>query len=367
MIWKFILYFLKFFDPEFTHSLSIFFIKLGIFPKIKLPCIRVNIDNLTFKNPIGLAAGFDKNGKIIKEVSQMGFGFMEIGTVTPKYQFGNPKPRIFRLINDKAVINRNGFNNDGLQMLKERLRLYDNSVKLNQTFRLGINIGANKDSINRIKDYKILASELCSYADFISINVSSPNTPGLRNLQGEKPLMSVIKSVKDGMIKQNILKPIFIKISPDINNETLKNIITVCSNSKITGLIISNTTISRKFQLSDKNKTEVGGLSGRPLFKKSTEILIKANKISKMNNMKLFFIAVGGIEDSISAYIKILSGAHLCQLYTSLVYLGPNIVKEIIIGLENFIKRDKINDLKEVRGIASSFEEAKKIAINGLK
>ena len=152
-------------------------------------------------------------------------------------------------------------------MLKERLRLYDNSVKLNQTFRLGINIGANKDSINRIKDYKILASELCSYADFISINVSSPNTPGLRNLQGEKPLMSVIKSVKDGMIKQNILKPIFIKISPDINNETFKNIITVCSNSKITGLIISNTTISRKFQLSDKNKTEVGGLSGRPLFK----------------------------------------------------------------------------------------------------
>ena len=157
---------------------------------------------------MGLAAGFDKSAEVYNSLLKLGFGFVEVGTVTPKKQFGNPKPRIFRLINDKAVINRNGFNNDGLQMLKERLRLYDNSVKLNQTFRLGINIGANKDSINRIKDYKILASELCSYADFISINVSSPNTPGLRDLQAEKPLMSIIKSVKDGMIKQNILKPI---------------------------------------------------------------------------------------------------------------------------------------------------------------
>ena len=332
--------------------------------------MKTKVNGLVFKNPIGLAAGFDKNALIINPISNMGFGFMEVGTVTPKNQLGNKKPRIFRLIDDRAIINRNGFNNDGMTVIKKRLIKYRNSNHSNPAFKLGINIGANKDSNNRMNDYKLLASELSSYADFISINISSPNTPGLIDLQSKARLLSVLKSVNQGLYKHKRNRfnmPVFIKISPEISNNDLENIIKISKKFNITGLIISNTTTSRSLKLISRNKNEIGGLSGKPLFKKSTETLIRANKMSKAYGNKIFFVAVGGIDNSLSAYIKILSGAHLLQLYTSFVYFGPVVVKEILFGLENFKKRDNLLNFDEVRGMANSFDEAKKIATHGLK
>ena len=370
MIWKFFFYFFKFIDPEVSHSFTILCLRFGIYRKSKTFEMETKVNSLLFKNPIGLAAGFDKNALLMKPISRMGFGFMEVGTITPKSQLGNKKPRIFRLINDSAIINRNGFNNDGMTVIKKRLIKYRNFNNSNFSFKLGINIGANKESNDRINDYKLLASELSPYADFISINISSPNTPGLKDLQSKAQLLSVLKSVNQGLYKNKRSKfniPVFIKISPEISNNDLENIVKISKKHNITGLIISNTTASRSLNLVSRNKNETGGLSGKPLFKKSTETLIRANKMSKVHKNKIYFIAVGGIDNSLSAYIKILSGAHLLQLYTSLVYLGPGVIEEILFGLEKFKKRDNLLSFDEVRGIANSFQEAKKIAIHGLK
>ena len=370
MIWKIIFYLFKFFDPESSHNFVIMCLRLGIYPRSKTFPMETRVNGLLFKNPIGLAAGFDKNALIIAPISKMGFGFMEVGTVTPKSQLGNKKPRNFRLINDKAIINRNGFNNDGMEVVKKRLIKYRNSNYLNSEFKVGINIGANKESNNRIDDYRVLASELSSYTDYISINISSPNTPNLKDLQTKEQLLSLLKSVNQGINnhKKNKFKiPVFIKISPEISNNDLDNIVKVSKKYNISGLIVSNTTTSRNFNLISRNKDEIGGLSGKPLFKQSTETLIRANKISKFYGNKMYFVAVGGIDNALSAYIKILSGAHLLQFYTSLVYKGPQVVTEMLIGLENFKKRDNISDFDEIRGKVNSFDEAKKIAMHGLK
>ena len=370
MIWKIIFYFFKFIDPESSHSFIIMCLRFGFYPRLKTFSMKTKVNGLFFKNPIGLAAGFDKNALIMKQISNMGFGFTEIGTITPKSQLGNKKPRIFRLINDQAIINRNGFNNDGMEVIKKRLIKYRKSYHLNSEFKLGINIGANKETNSKIDDYQILVSELSSYADYISINISSPNTPGLKDLQSKGQLLSLLKSVNQGVSNNKINKlniPLFIKISPDISNINLDNIVKVAKKYNISGLIISNTTTSRNFKLTSSNKNEMGGLSGKPLFKKSTETLIRANKLSKSYGNEMYFIAVGGIDNPLSAYIKILSGAHLLQFYTSLIYQGPLVVKEILLGLENFKKRDNICNFDEVRGIVNSYDEAKKIAIYGLK
>lgn len=370
MIWAYILKIFKFFDPELSHNIAIFFLKLNLYPRPKIPNMPIKVDKMLLKNPIGLAAGFDKNGVIIKQISKIGFGFTEIGTITPNYQYGNKKPRIFRLSKDMGIINRNGFNNDGMIKVKQRVKKYKESFRGKNNFKVGVNFGVNKDSLNRINDYKLLATNFSIYADFISINVSSPNTPGLRNFQSEKSLISVIDSVYNGLMNKKIKKiniPIFVKISPDLIINDLENIINVAIKKNITGLIISNTTVDRDLNLKSIHKHEPGGLSGRPLFKKSTEMLIQANKISKKYNGKLYFIAVGGIEDSISAYTKILCGAHLLQLYTSLTFQGPLIVKNILNGLEALMERDNLINFDSVRGIAKTFDEAERIASSGLK
>ena len=369
MIWKFITFFVRKLDPEIAHKLTIKFLKFGLHPRLNQSLIPMNIDDLTFKNLLGVAAGFDKNAEVINKVHFLNFGFTEVGTITPVPQYGNPKPRIFRLEKDKAIINRNGFNNLGMLEAKKNLEDYRKKFPVGSNFLVGVNIGPNKDSEDRFNDYKVLAENLSEFADYISVNVSSPNTPNLREFQKKENLEKVINFVKEGVAKSKTFNnrlPIFLKIAPDIDKQTLNSIIETAYLQKIFGLIISNTTSDRNSNLKSKNSEELGGLSGKPLFKKSTDILSQANKIIKNNNYKLFLIAAGGVSDCKTAYVKILCGAHLVQLYSSLTFEGPLVANKIINGILKLMKRDNINSISEIVGIIDNPEEAINIVNNGL-
>ena len=370
MIWKFITFFVRKLDPEIAHKLTIKSLKLGLHPRLNQSVISVTIGNLVFKNLLGVAAGFDKNAEVINQIHFLNFGFTEVGTITPLPQYGNQKPRIFRLEKDNAIINRNGFNNLGMLEAKKKLEDYRKNFPVGSDFLVGVNIGPNKDSEDRFNDYKLLAENLSEFADYISINVSSPNTPNLRDFQKKENLEKVIKFVKDGVNTSKAFNkklPIFLKISPDINKQTLNSIIKTAHSQKIFGLIISNTTLDRDSSLKSKKSNELGGLSGKPLFKKSTAILSEANKIIKNKNYKLFLIAAGGVTDSKTAYIKILCGAHLVQLYSSLTFEGPLVANTIISGISKLMKRDKLKNIFDIVGIIDSPKEAMNIAINGFK
>ena len=370
MIWKFITFFVRRLDPEIAHKITIKFFKLGLHPRLNKIGIPINIGNLIFKNFIGVAAGFDKNAEVINKIHFLNFGFTEVGTITPLPQYGNPKPRIFRLEKDRAIINRNGFNNLGMLQASKKLKDYRKKFPIGSSFLVGINIGPNKDSEDRFSDYKVLAKNLSKFADYISINVSSPNTPNLREFQNKENLEKVINFVKDGIATSKTFNkklPIFLKIAPDINYQTLKSIIETAHSQKIFGLIISNTTLDRERNLKSKKSKELGGLSGKPLFKKSTDILSQANKIIKNNNYKLFLIAAGGVSDSKTAYVKILCGAHLVQLYSSLTFEGPLVANQIISGILKLMKRDKIENIIDIVGVIDNPKEAMSVAINGFK
>lgn len=370
MIWKFITFFVRRLDPEIAHKITIKFFKLGLHPRLNKIGIPINIGNLIFKNFIGVAAGFDKNAEVINKIHFLNFGFTEVGTITPMPQYGNPKPRIFRLEKDRAIINRNGFNNLGMLQASKKLGDYRKKFPIGSSFLVGINIGPNKDSEDRFSDYKVLAKNLSKFADYISINVSSPNTPNLREFQNKENLEKVINFVKDGIATSKTFNkklPIFLKIAPDINYQTLKSIIETAHSQKIFGLIISNTTLDRERNLKSKKSKELGGLSGKPLFKKSTDILSQANKIIKNNNYKLFLIAAGGVSDSKTAYVKILCGAHLVQLYSSLTFEGPLVANQIISGISKLMKRDKIENIIDIVGVIDNPKEAMSVAINGFK
>ncbi len=370
MIWKFITFFVRKLDPEIAHKLTIKFLRLGIHPRLKQSVIPVKVGNLIFKNLLGVAAGFDKNAEVIDKVQFLNFGFTEVGTITPVSQYGNPKPRIFRLEKDKAIINRNGFNNLGMLEARNKLEGYRKRFPVGSNFLVGINIGPNKDSEDRFNDYKVLAENLSEFADYISINVSSPNTPKLREFQKKENLEKIINFVKQGISISNSLNkklPIFLKIAPDINMQTLKSIIETAYSQKIFGLIISNTTLDRDSNLKSNKSNELGGLSGEPLFKKSTDILSQANKIIKNNNYKLYLIAAGGVSDSKTAYVKILCGAHLVQLYSSLTFEGPLVANKIISGMFKLMKRDNIENIFDIVGIINNPKDAMNIAISGFK
>ena len=370
MIWKFITFFVRKLDPEIAHKLTIKSLKLGLHPRLNQSVIPINIGNLIFKNLLGVAAGFDKNAEVINKIHFLNFGFTEVGTITPVPQYGNPKPRIFRLEKDKAIINRNGFNNLGMLKAKKKLENYRKRFPVGSDFLVGVNIGPNKNSQDKFNDYKLLAENLSEFADYISINVSSPNTPNLREFQKKENLEKVINSVKEGIATSKTLNkklPIFLKIAPDINKQTLNSIIETAHIQKIFGLIISNTTLDRDRNLKSKKTSELGGLSGKPLFKKSTDILSQANKLIKNNNYKLFLIAAGGVSDGKTAYVKILCGAHLVQLYSSLTFEGPLVANKITSGLLKLMKRDNIENIFDMVGIIKDPEEAMNIAINGFK
>ena len=323
--------FLFLFDPEKIHTFTFFLIKvffkipiLGFiiesFYKVKSPKLERKLFGLTFENPVGIAAGFDKNATHISEFEKFGFGFIEIGTVTPKPQHGNPKKRLFRLKEDTAIINRMGFNNDGVTKIKNRL-------KKNYNVLIGGNIGKNKVTPNSQakNDYIICFKELYNYVDYFVVNVSSPNTPGLRELQSKEFLNDLFIDLNKLRSNETIKKPILIKISPDLNKEKILEILEVIDTNNIDGIIATNTTIDYP-NLKSKNKNETGGLSGAPLYDKSNEVI---SFISKKTNGKLPIIGVGGISTPEQAVKKIEAGAHLIQLYTGIIYEGPGIVRKI--------------------------------------
>ncbi len=297
----------------------------------KAPEKPVDFLSIKFSNPIGLAAGFDKNAKYLRELDCLGFGHVEIGTVTPVAQEGNPKPRVFRLVRDKALINRMGFNNDGVKQVAERLRNWQSSDK-NSSLIIGGNIGKNKITPNEEawKDYEICFRMLHSYVDYFVVNVSSPNTPGLRELQEKESLRKILTHLQMINSSLEIQRPILLKIAPDLNTEQLSDVVSLAMEIKLDGLVISNTTISRDGLKTPKNKIDqigAGGLSGKPVQSRSTEIL---QYITSQTNGRLPLIASGGVFTGEDAKEKIESGAVLVQVWTGFIYEGPAIVKKIL-------------------------------------
>ena len=319
------------FDPEevhyFTFSMIRFLAKIPGFSGICRALYEVEdkkleriVFGLTFKNPIGLAAGFDKDARLYQELSGFGFGFIEIGTLTPKPQEGNPKKRLFRLREDSAIINRMGFNNGGVEAAAQRLRK-------NKGVLIGGNIGKNKNTPNEeaTSDYEICFDALYDVVDYFVVNVSSPNTPNLRALQDKEPLTQLLQTLQNKNLTKPTAKPILLKIAPDLTDEQLLDIIGIVKETQIAGVIATNTTISREGLQSD-NKIETGGLSGKPLAKRSTEVI---RFLAQKSNNAFPIIGVGGIHTAEDALEKLEAGASLVQLYTGFIYEGPALVKAI--------------------------------------
>lgn len=319
------------FDPEkvhhFTFGMISFLNKIpGVSALIRSvyqlnnPELEREVFGLKFNNPVGLAAGLDKDAKIYNELNNFGFGFIEIGTITPKPQDGNPKKRLFRLKEDKGIINRMGFNNSGVQVTVERL-------KKNKGVLIGGNIGKNKVTSNdkAVEDYKICFNALYDYVDYFVVNVSSPNTPNLRELQDKEPLTELLSTLQTLNQQKSKTKPILLKIAPDLTNEQLMDIIDIVQDTKIAGVIATNTTISRE-GLQSANQKEIGGLSGQPLKKHSTEVI---RFLHEKSNGAFPIIGVGGIHTAEDALEKLNAGASLVQVYTGFIYEGPKLVKDI--------------------------------------
>ena len=328
-------------DAEQAHQLTICSLKAGLgggVGTITSPVLQTMLFGLTFPNPIGLAPGFDKNAEVPDAMLAQGFGFVEIGTVTPRPQQGNPRPRLFRLVEDQAVINRMGFNNEGHAAVLRRLEARRNAGGI-----VGVNIGANKDSTDRIADYVLGLEKFRSVASYITINISSPNTPGLRNMQGRAELLKLLSALN---AKRTTTLPMLLKIAPDLAEADLQDIADVCAVEAIDGVIISNTTISRPV-LKSSSALETGGLSGKPLFELSTQQLALFHK---MTSGKIPLVGVGGVCDVETAWAKIRAGASLVQLYSALVYRGPALVGEIRKGLERKLKTGGFTNMLDAVG-----------------
>ena len=335
-MYKIVRFFLFLFKPEFIHHISFKFIKFGSMIPGKMWALRLlfkvndtrlerEVFGLRFDNPVGLAAGFDKDAKLFDELASFGFGFVEIGTVTPLPQDGNPKPRLFRLKEDYAIINRMGFNNEGIEAAVARLRRKKSNIII------GGNIGKNKVTPNKkaVSDYEICFEKLFPYVDYFVVNVSSPNTPGLRDLQEKVPLTRLLNRLQKLNIQKEKRKPILLKIAPDLSNEQLDDIIAIVANTKIDGVVATNTTISRNGLKTDKTKVEAignGGLSGKPVKDRSTEVI---KYLADKSNKAFPIIGVGGIHSPEDAIEKLDAGATLVQLYTGFIYEGPWLIKRI--------------------------------------
>ena len=333
-------------DPETVHDLAIKSLKLNPLPSKMFEAedeqmLKVEVFGKNFPNPIGLAAGFDKSAEAYNSLLKLGFGFVEAGTVTPLKQFGSPKPRIFRLEDDGALINRLGFNNDGMEIIKNRIK----SEK--QKGILGINIGPNKDTKDQKNDFCLGLKNFFDIADYITVNISSPNTEGLRDFHDQEKLKDLLfalnKIKKDN--KTNI--PLLLKISPDIKDNHISEIAEVAIQNDISAIILTNTTNGNRDKLVSEIRKEEGGLSGEPLRKISTDMI---KKFFKQLNGKIPIIGVGGVNSGKSAYEKITAGASLLQLYTGLVYKGPSVVKDIKKELIQIFKTEGIKSIKEAIG-----------------
>jgi dihydroorotate dehydrogenase len=334
--------FLSRLDAETAHGLAVRSLKTGLVPGDRRPdppSLKVSVWGRELPNPIGLAAGFDKNAEVPDAMLRMGFGLVEIGSVTPKPQPGNPRPRLFRLSEDRGVINRMGFPGQGLEVALSRL-----AARPRRGF-VGVNIGANKDSTDRAADYVTCAAALASYADYLVCNVSSPNTPGLRNLQGRQQLSDLLKRVQDAIAAKPV--PLLVKIAPDATDDDLDDIVVVCRDLRMDGIIIGNTTLSRPATLRSPRKSETGGLSGAPLTALSTEVVAKtAKRVEKQFPL----IGCGGVGSGADAYAKIRAGATLVQLYSAMVYEGPPLVRRVKDELAALLTRDGFKSVAEAVG-----------------
>tara|TARA_Y100001970_G_scaffold289914_1_gene421746 strand:- start:1880 stop:2932 length:1053 start_codon:yes stop_codon:yes gene_type:complete len=345
---------LRLFPPELAHEITIKLLKSNFNLNSKniknYKSLKQTILGINFKNPIGLAAGFDKNAEVINQMLSYGFGFVEVGTITPKNQRGNEKPRVFRLLEDEAIINHLGFNNKGSEKILSNLKSFYDKKDINEI--VGINIGKNKSTQNDIEDYLYCVEKLGIYSDYITINISSPNTPGLRDLQLRGRVEALVKKIqiKQLEIEELVNKPIFIKISPDLDDEQLRDIALMSLANNVNGLIISNSTIQRPDTLISYHKNELGGLSGKPIFLNST-ILLK--KMYSLTNGQITLIGVGGISSGHECYEKIKAGASLVQLYTALVYQGPKIINKILKELNELITIDGYKNISDAIGKSS--------------
>ena len=333
-------------DPEKAHDLAIKSLKYNFLPGNLFSVANEEILKTTLfgkeiENPIGLAAGFDKSAEVYNEIFKLGFGFVEVGTVTPRQQYGNEKPRIFRLEKDRALINRLGFNNDGSEVIKKRI---ENNVP---NGLLGINIGPNKDSPDMINDFLECAEIFFPLGDYVTINISSPNTKGLREFHKAEHLKTLLSKIDDIRKKSNFNKSFLLKISPDLEDLFIDNIIELVLQNNIDGLILTNTTDQNRENLLDKKKNESGGLSGKPLRDLSTELIKKFYTHLKG---KIPIIGVGGVDSGKSAFEKLAAGASAIQLYTGMIYKGPTIVKEIKKELIDIMREKNFKNIKEVVG-----------------
>ena len=331
------------FDPETSHGLSIAALKSGLAPlsgQVTTPRLATTIAGLDLPNPIGLAAGYDKNAEVIAPLTKAGFGFIEVGAATPRPQPGNPKPRLFRLTQDQAAINRFGFNNQGMEAIGARLASRPN------TGIVGLNLGANKDSSDRAADFARVLAHCGPYLDFATVNVSSPNTEKLRDLQGKDALGTLLNGVLETNAGLNTPIPIFLKIAPDLTTDEIADIADVALKTGISGIIATNTTLSRD-GLTSKDRGEQSGLSGAPLFEKSTRVLAQ---LSQLCGPDIPLIGVGGVSTAAQAYEKIRAGASAVQLYTALVYGGLSMVANIAKGLDVLLERDGFAHVSDAVG-----------------
>ncbi|MBT07370.1 MAG: dihydroorotate dehydrogenase (quinone) [Rhodospirillaceae bacterium] len=336
--------------PEIAHALAIKALEFGLGPNNPSPsaaALSQTCFGLHFANPVGLAAGFDKNARGVNTLLKQGFGSVEVGTITPKAQKGNTRPRLFRLPEDGAVINRLGFNNEGLEIAARRLsriRPYKGII--------GANIGPNRNSENPLDDYRTCLTKLAPLVDYLVVNISSPNTPGLRAWQSKENLHTLISTLQDkraGLTSnagQNV--PLLIKLAPDLDRQSRADIAAVAIKCKVDGLLISNTTLDRPASLIGKNRAESGGLSGQPLFERSTQIL--ADMYKRVNG-DIALIGIGGVASGQDAYKKIRAGASIIQLYTALIYKGPELIEEIKSTLSAYIKRDGFPNITSAIGV----------------
>jgi dihydroorotate dehydrogenase len=330
------------FDPETAHSLALKALSAGVAPLPGLVTserLRTTVAGLSLANPVGLAAGFDKNAVALHPLSHAGFGFVEVGAITPRPQPGNPRPRLFRLTEDRAAINRFGFNNEGMEAAAARL------AKRPADMVLGLNLGANKDSEDRAGDFAKVLARCGAHLDFATVNVSSPNTEKLRDLQGKAALSALLAGVMEA--REGLARPIpvFLKIAPDLDEAGLADVAEVALSSGVAGVIATNTTLSREGLLSP-HKGEMGGLSGQPLFEKSTRVLARLSAMTE----GLPIIGVGGVGSAEQAYAKIRAGACAVQIYTAMVYQGIGLGAEIARGLDRLLARDGFANVAEAVG-----------------
>ncbi|HSR55948.1 MAG TPA: quinone-dependent dihydroorotate dehydrogenase [Alphaproteobacteria bacterium] len=339
--------FLHLVSPETAHDLSIEGLRLGLGPRFKAspdPALGITLWGRHFPNPLGLAAGFDKDARVIGALFDIGFGFVEVGTITPRPQPGNPKPRLFRLEEDRGVINRLGFNSRGAEVAARNLAAWRASGRRGV---VGVNIGKNKDSTDAAADYGEGARRLGYYADYLVINISSPNTPGLRDLQAVEELKALLTAVKEELAALDNPPPVLVKIAPDLSDAALADIAALARTGEMAGLIVSNTTIDRPDSLKAREKEEPGGLSGRPLFALSTRVLANC---WRETGGTVPLIGVGGIASAEDAYAKIRAGASLVALYSALVFEGPVLVPHIIAGLGPLMRADGFSNIAEAVG-----------------